>query len=260
MTEKQLPEKARGEGVWEGILSALMALPGVKVDRASFLVSRLQNYCNEEQVHAAIQFRPAVAGIAPEVIDKLADACIRSHVVKASGTSFVAGLPGGLAMVGTIPADVVQFQRHALILSQRLAYLYGWPDLLENGEIDEETELHLTLLIGAMMGAEAANQVLLELADRLATRVARQLPRHALTKTAWYPIVKQVGKWLGINVTKRGVAGTLAKAIPIVGGAASAGVTAATMRPMARRLKGHLRRLRYALPDECAGGRSIEEH
>ena len=250
MTEKQLPEKSQGERVWERILRALMALPGVKVDRSSFLASRFRTYCNDEQVREAIEFRPAVAGIVPEVIDKLSDACIRSHVVKASGASFVAGLPGGLAMAAAIPADVLQFQRHALILSQKLAYLYGWPDLLEDGEVDEETELHLTLLIGAMMGAEAANRVLVELADRFAAKVARELPRQALTKTAWYPIVKQVGKLLGINVTKRGVAGTVAKAIPVVGGAASAGVTAATMRPMAKRLKNHLRALRYALPDE----------
>ena len=34
------------------------------------------------------------------------------------------------------------------------------------------------------------------------------------------------------------------------GGLVSAGVTAATMRPMGKRLKNHLRKLRYARPGE----------
>ena len=250
MPDEYLPARAGGERVWQRILRTLMALPGVKVDRASFLTSRLRNYCNEEQVRTAVQFRPATAGIPPEVIDSLADSCIRSHVLKASSTSFVAGLPGGLVMAWAIPADIAQFQRHALILAQKLAYLYGWPDLLEQGEIDEDTELFLTLLIGAMMGAEAANRVLMEVAEHFAGQVARQLPRRALTKTLWYPIVKQVGRWIGVSVSKRGFAGTLAKVVPVVGGVASAGVTAAMMRPMAKRLKNHLRTLRYALPDD----------
>ena len=153
-------------------------------------------------------------------------------------------------MWGTIPIDVVQFYRHALILAQKLAYLYGWPDLLEDGEVDEQTEFHLTLLVGAMMGAEGANQGLMALAKRFAGQAAHRLPRQALTKTTYYPIVKQVGKWIGISITKRGFAGGVAKAVPVIGGFISAGVTATMMLPMAKRLQNHLRKMRYALPDE----------
>ena len=257
MTDKYLPEKSSGEKTWERILRASMALPGAKVDRSSFLASQLWNYCDEQQVSKAIQCRPASAGISPDLIDKLADSCIRSHVLKASGISFAAGLPGGWAMAGTIPVDVAQFYWHALVLAQKLAYLYGWPDLLEDGEVDEQTELQLTLLVGAMMGAAAANRGLAELAKRFAGQVARRLPRQALTKTAYYPIVKQVGKWIGIAVTKRGFAGGVAKVVPVIGGFASAGVTATMMRPTAKRLKNHLRKLRYALPnpESTEGGR-----
>ena len=117
-----------------------MALPMAKVDRASFLSSQLTSYCDNEVVRQAIESRPALAGVSPEVIDKLADACIRGHVLKASGISFATGLPGGWAMAGTIPVDLAQFYWHALVLAQKLAYLYGWPDLLEQGQVDEETE------------------------------------------------------------------------------------------------------------------------
>ena len=236
MEEKYLPEESTGERAWKRILRASMALPGAKVDRSSFLFSQLSSYCGQDRVIALIESRPAQAGVLSEVIDRLADACVRGHVLKASGISFAAGLPGGFAMAATIPAD----------LAQKLAYLYGWPDLLEKGEVDEDTEMCLTLLLGAMMGAAAANRALGEIAKRVSGQVVRRIPRMALTKTAWYPIVRQVGKWIGIAVTKRSFAGAVSKFVPVVGGTLSAGVTAATMQPMAKRLKNHLKTLRYA--------------
>ena len=244
------PEESKGEKIWTRVLRASLALPGAKVDRRAFLRSQLSPYCNEQQVGEAIGGTPALAGVPPEVIDRLADSCIRAHVLKASGTSFAAGLPGGLAMAATIPADLVQLHWHALVLAQKLAYLYGWRDLLEEGEVDEQTELELTLLFGVMMGATIAEKGLAELAKRFAEQVGRRLPRQALTKTVYYPIVKQVGKWIGVGVTKRGFAGGAAKVVPVVGGFIAAGVTAATMRPMGKRLKNHLRELRYARPGE----------
>ena len=250
MTSEHLPTKSKGETAWERILMVSMALPGAKVDRGSYLASQLSSHCDDQQVVQAILRRPASAGISPDLIDKLADDCIRRHVLLASGTSFAAGVPGGLALSGTIPADMVQFYWHALVMAQKLAYLYGWPDLLENGEVDEQTEIYLTLLIGAMLGAAVASEALAEVAKRFAEQTVRRLPRQALTKTWYYPIVKQVGKWIGVGVTKRGFAGGLAKVVPVIGAVFSDGVTAATMRPMSKRLKNHLRTLRYAFPDE----------
>ena len=61
-------------------------------------------------------------------------------------------------MAGTIPADMAQFYWHALVMAQKLAYLYGWSDLLEEGQVDEQTEFQLTLLIGAMLGAALAGR------------------------------------------------------------------------------------------------------
>ena len=53
---------------------------------------------------------------------------------------------------GQSPADMVQFYWHALVMAQKLAYLYGWPDLLEKGEVDDQTEIYLTLLVGGNVG------------------------------------------------------------------------------------------------------------
>ena len=151
-------------------------------------------------------------------------------------------------MLGTIPADLAQFYWHALVMAQKLAYLYGWADLLDGGEIDEQTEILLTLLIGAMMGAQAAQRGLSELAQRFAKEFVRRLPRQALTKYAMYNLTKQVGKWIGVSITKATFARGISKVIPVVGGVMSAGLTAGMMFPMAKRLKNHLKGLQFAKP------------
>ena len=62
------------------------------------------------------------------------------------------------------------------------------------------------------------------------------MPQKALTKTFWYPIVKQVGKAIGVKVTKTTVAQGVSKAIPVVGGVISGSLNFASMMPMAKRL------------------------
>jgi hypothetical protein len=254
MTHDSLTNENRTEDpkekVWRGVLRTSMALPGAKVNRAEFLRSQLRNYCNDWQVAQAIQIRPAEAGIPVKVIDRIATSCINAHVAKASGISFATGLPGGWAIAGTIPADLAFFYWNAFVLSQKLAYLYGWPDLLEQGEVDQETEIQITLLVGALMGSDAARRGLAALAERFVPQAACGLPRQSLTRYAIYNLTKQVGRWIGINITKRTLAGGIAKMLPILGGVMSASVTAGMMFPMAWRLKNHLRKLKYAKLDD----------
>lgn len=253
MIEEHGQNESRGNRVWNMIMSAALAIPGMKVDRAGFLRSQLKPYCDESQIRLAIEERPANAGVPPEVIDKLANGCIKLHVATASGISFAAGLPGGWAMAGTIPADAAQFYWHILQLQQKLAYLYGWPDLLDNGEVDDETKYYITLFTGAMHGVVAANRAIFDVASQIAKQVTGRVPRIALTKTAWYPLIKQIAKWIGIRITKTSFARGAAKVVPIVGGVISAGVTAGTMAPMANRLKNHLRELPLAKRTQDGG-------
>ena len=93
-------------------------------------------------MHSAIEDRPANAGIAPELIDKLADSCIKSHVTQSRWDivchRFARAVGSWLQQ--SLPT-VAQFYWHAIVLSQKLAYLYGWPDILEEGAVDDETEL-----------------------------------------------------------------------------------------------------------------------
>ena len=246
--EPETEEKDSGATAWNRIVGASLAMPGAKVDRESFLRSQLMGYCEEEQIAKAIKDSPANAGISPELIDKLADACIKWQRYKASAISFATGIPGGWAMAGTLPADLVQFYWHAIVLAQQLAYLYGWPSILEDGEVDEETKLKITLLVGAMLGAAEAQKAIAEIAKRISEQMVRRLPRIALTKTAFYPVIKQIGRWIGINITKNTFARGAARIVPILGGFISGGLTSYMIKKMANRLKDHLKKTIFAQP------------
>ena len=228
------------------LVKQIMARPEAQVERESFLRKQLRSHCPEEQVTVAIASNPANAQIPIYIIDRIADGVIKSHVVNAGIGSFAAGILGGFAMLATIPADTIQFFWHAVMLAQKLAYLYGWPDMLEAGEVDDETEIRILMLLGSMLGVGQANNALKAISQGFAQQVATRVPRQALTKTFYYPAVKTALKWIGIKVTKQSFAKGVSKLVPVLGGVTSAGLTTLTLRPMARRLKKHLRELEFA--------------
>src|SRR5574344_2004761 len=228
--------------VWNKIMSVAISLPGVKVDREKFLSEELKPYCSDEtKLNIAISQRPIK--VVPEyILDKIAKACINNHTTKVTCLSVVAGIPGGLTMTATIPADMAQYYWHVFVLSQKLSYLYGFPDLCdENGKLSETAQDMLTLLVGIMMGASAASQGIKYVSEQLAKQTVKKLPQIALTKTFYYPIIKQVAKWIGVKLTKDGFAKGVGKAIPILGGVISGGLTFATFRPSAKRLQMKLK-------------------
>ena len=239
--------ESSASGLWPRILDAGMALPGAKVDRERFLKTQLQSHCSGATVSKAIEDGPARAGVSDELIDQLANACINSHAAKACAISFATGLPGGWAMLGTVPADITQFFWHIIVLSQKLAYLYGWSDLLDDaGDMDEETGQKITFFVGAMMGCQLAVDAISEVAKRVASQAARRIPRVALTKFGFYKMAKQVAKWLGVSLTKQTFAKSVAKVVPILGGLLSGGITLVMIKTMAGRLKCHLATLYLA--------------
>lgn len=93
--------------VWNKVMSAALNIPGVKVDRYSFLASELSLYCDKGELEKAIN--NPVDVIPEDQINRLANSCINNHLVKVTGLSFVAGIPGGLAMAATIPGDMAQY-------------------------------------------------------------------------------------------------------------------------------------------------------
>lgn len=223
---------------WDKVMNAALSMPMVKVDRTAFLTKEFSMYDNADQLRDK---RP-IDLFDAEAIERAARGVINSHLTTATVTSTAAGIPGGLAMAATMPADIAQYYWHVLVVAQKLGYLYGWPDLLDDkGQITEGTRNVLTLFVGVMFGAQAASKLVGEIAKRVSLQAAKRLPQQALTKTMYYPVVKQVAKWIGVKMTKDTFGRGVGKAIPILGGVLSGAITAFSFKPMAEKLQKHLR-------------------
>lgn len=219
----------------ESIISTSVQIPGVKVNRDKFLA---ETFATEGSVlQDIIDLGPIKAGITQDKLALISNKLILKRTSQSSAASFLAGIPGGLAMAATIPADVIQFFGMALRLAQELSYLYGAEDLWQNGAVDEEKiRNQLIMYCGVMFGVSGAVSGVRVLSAQIAKTTLHKLPQKALTKTFWYPIVKQIGKAVGVKVTKTTVSQGLSKAIPVIGGVISGTLNFASMMPMANRL------------------------
>ena len=223
---------------WDNIMENSLKLPGIKVDRDDYLKDVFSSYGD---IRSLADKRPMDV-FDVETVDKVAKSTINKHLLGVTGTSAIAGIPGGFAMIGTIPADITQYYYHVVLVAQKLGYIYGWPDLLdEKQQFSEASRNILTLFVGVMLGAGAANKAVTEVGKKLSMQVAKRLPQQALTKTAYYPIIKQVGKWIGMKVTKETFAKGASKFVPILGGVLSGGLTFFTFKPMANKLHAKLK-------------------
>ena len=215
----------------------------VKIDRGTFLRTEIPKYCPNIDAQLAVAATPAEAGVPSAVLDRIAQDAIEFEVKKCAGLSFLAGIPGGLALVGAVPADVAQHFGHVMRIEQKLAYVYGWQSFLDDSdEVDNQTIMELVVLMGVMLEVGGATSALTKFATNVAQQaVARTIERQALTKTFFYPVMKKVLRFIGISLTKQTFAKTAAKLVPVIGGAVSGGLTYFSFKPSAEKLKAYLR-------------------
>ncbi|MGS4810301.1 hypothetical protein [Streptococcus sp. Z554] len=225
------------------VLQQVVKLPVVKVDRSKFLVDKFSKMLDSKDIPRLLEEGPT-ALLSQDVLDKVADNCIKDNVLLASGTSVLAGLPGGILMALTIPTDVAQFYAFSLKLAQELGYIYGFNDLwASRNDLSEEAKNTLLLYLGVMLGVNGAGALLRSGGATVAKHVMTTVPQKAVAKAGWYPILKKVMKIFGVTLTRRGLAKGMGKAIPILGGVISGGLTYATMKPMGERLQKELSKL-----------------
>lgn len=107
-------------------------------------------------------------------------------------------------------------------------------------QLDSETINAIIMCLGVMNGVAGANNAIKGMAKALAIGVEKKLLNMALTKGAFYPLVKSILKWFGIKLTRSVFAGFFKKAIPIVGGVIGGGLTFLAFKPCCYRLKDAL--------------------
>lgn len=237
------------EFAMEEAITTAVKIPGVKVKRDEFLAEQFAG--SDVNIQDIITLGPVEAGVSREDISSMANKLIIKRTSQSSIASFAAGIPGGLAMAATIPLDVMQFFGMALKLAQELSYMYGAQDLWVDGKIDDErVRSQLIMYCGVMFGVSGAVSGVRVLSTQIAKTTLKKLPQKALTKTFWYPIVKQFGKVIGVKVTKSTVAKGVSKAIPVIGGVISGGLNFASMLPMAKRLYNALDKATFDYSEE----------
>ena len=240
---KAVDMNGNGEIDIEDVIIMGLRVPGIKINRSEFLKAEFFKNHPSEVIEDAIMHTPAHAGISLDEINKIADEVIQHERVCVSGISAALGAPGGVAMAATIPADIAQYYGYMLRATQKLLYLYGFPeiDTEEKGQkFDSETINILIICMGVMYGAAGANNALKTMAQALAKGVEKKLINAALTKGTIYPIVKSVASWFGKKMTKEVFAGFFKKAIPVMGGVVGGGLTYMSFKPCCDKLKASL--------------------
>jgi len=240
----KLEEVDLNENPLIAILDKAMNLPHVKINRTSFLIEIYHLSGTDADNKNVSEL------VTLEQMDDAAKKYITNNVTQSSMVAFALGLPGGFAMAGTIPADIMQSFAYSLRLAQQLAYIYGFEDLFtKNNEMNDKTRYTLITFLGIMFAATGSGVVLRAIAPNIGKYAAKQALKKPLTKTVWYPMLKKIANIVASKtITKKGVSQFASKAIPVVGGVVSAGINVATMIPMANRLKNELRK--YYLSDE----------
>ena len=218
------------------LLNAAMRFPGVRNNREDYLRTTFCRYCNSDTVENIIDKSPMQAGVSEVLLEKLVDEAISNEKWKTTLASFGAGSLnfGGLATaVGAGAADITCYFAVCLRLAQKLAYLYGWKDMdIENNTNAKAT---LTIFLGCMMGVEAAGKVISELGEAVA--------KNMLQKTVQQKILEELGLVVSRDLTKR----ALSKAVPILGGMVSGGISWFIFQKNAERLHEALKKERNTI-------------
>lgn len=219
----------------EKIISTAIQIPGVKVDREAFLREIFTSY-SEINIDVILLNGPVKAGVSRDYLKKLAKSIVDKRTLASSGASFLASLPGGWAMVASVPADVLQFFGVALRLAQEIAYIYGESDFWQAGHVSEEkVTSQLILYCGVMLGAGGASAAVRAYTVTVAKNIALKSPKIILPN-AIFKIINVITKSIGIKITNKLLVKGASTIIPVIGGVISGGITFASMRPMGNRL------------------------
>ncbi len=226
----------------EDVIVMGLRTPGIKISREQFLKKELKKKFSEEVIEKAIETNPCKAGIEVKEIDKIADQVIKFERNCVSGISAVLSAPVGPAMAVTIPTEIVQYYGYMLRATQKLMYLYGFPEInVEEKEdtFDSETINILIVCLGTMYGVAGANKAIKVMANGLGQGMGKKFMRANVQKTI-YPIIKNILKWFNFSLTKEVSKKAIENAVPVVGMVIGGTITFATFKPCCDRLKKSL--------------------
>lgn len=248
---KAVDQNGDGQITIEDVIIMGLKIPGIKINRAEFIKKEFGKNYSEETIENIIKYNPAHENISIEEIDKIADDVIQYERLCVSGISTALSMPGGVAVVATLPTDIAQYYGYMLRATQKLLYLYGFPEIDTNEAqlLDSATMNTLIICMGVMYGVAGANVALKSMAKALGLGVEKKLINKALTKGTIFPIVRAVAKWFNVRLTKEVFAGFFKKSIPVIGGVIGGGITYLSFKPCCEKLKNTLKETKLSNPN-----------
>lgn len=224
------------------LIGKVVSMPLVRVNRKEFL-SRESSEVSDERLYKIIHEGPQSV-YTPDELEMRANKLIKKNILETAGTSFLAGLPSNpVTASASAGADIIQYFGFAIHLAQQLCYLFGKDELFsENNKLTENGQEALIIYLGIMLGVSSANSGLMFVSRRFGGTAEKKIAKTAVTQTAWYPILKKVGNAIGIKITKQSTGKFLTKAIPVLGGIVSGGLTFISFKPMGMKLEKTLKK------------------
>lgn len=247
-----IDENGNGKIDIEDIIVKGLKTPGIKINRAEFLRKTLQKRFSQETIELAIAESPMRANVAQTEIDKMANDAINFERVCASGISAALSAPGGFAGIAAIPVDLTQYYAYLLRMSQKLLYLYGFPqiDTEETGEkFDDGTMNTLILCFGVMYGVAGANKALLALARGLGNGLSKKFMKAAVTKGTVYPVLRKVAGVFGARLNKQITSKAIQNSVPVAGAVIGGGITFFSFKSCGEKLKKSLKNTYLSNPN-----------
>ena len=207
-------------------ITAASQLPFVKVNWEEFL---RKEFAGDKYLENIIKDGPQSV-FTSQALRKRADRVIANATNKTSVASFVTGLPSN-----PVTALASGF---ALNLSQQIAYLFGEEELFSGdyNQLPEEARIRIVAYLGIMVGASGSSALIANVSKMAGKSLGKKVAQQALTKTAWYPLVKKIGSTIGFKITKQSIGKSITKVVPVIGGVISGGLTYMTFKPMGNKL------------------------
>lgn len=234
-----------GQDIFGKFLEKVGSVPGIRIDRDSFLRTTFGR-SHRKELDRIIMQGPIAAGIPLNEISEIANQSITKEALEVTAVSAGTGVLGGAAALIAVPADIVQFYGHQFRMIQKLMYLYGWDEDVfdQNGYMDDATTNMLILYMGVMFGVGAAGKALGHIAKVAAKRLIRDVParliKAAVTKQAFRKTLMHIVKIIGVKTSLKVTLVTGAKIVPVFGAVVSGGLTAIFFIPMSKKLKKYL--------------------
>ncbi|MCT3054837.1 hypothetical protein EFN57_05720 [Leuconostoc citreum] len=216
-------------------IGLIAKLPVIRVNRKAFLKKQ---FSDSPDLNIILKHGPQ-AVYPVSVLEEKAHDIINKSTTKTSMASFAAGLPANpIIMAAVGGADVVQYFAFAINMAQQIAYIFGEDELFGSNTdtLPEEDKVKLIIYLGVMFGTAGAASMIATLSKKSGESIGKRVAIQAAVMSTRHPLVKKVGSRIGHKITTAHIEKTVTKAVPIIGGIISGGLTYATFKPLGYRL------------------------